>query len=119
MHIQYFTFTHRKIYEIFISVKVASISTFLYKIVHLCQTDITNINVKSKNVNKISITFVKPTRYKFVNSVVFKAFPYNDKAKIIQKSLRKDFFGYYPINQDITLKISCTDFFAKKLHKKI
>lgn len=112
MHIQYFTFTHRKIYEIFISVKVASVSTFLYKIIHLCQTDITNINVKSKNVNKISITFVKPTRYKFVNSVVFQAFPYNDKAKIIQKSLRKDFFVYSLINQDITLKISCTDFFC-------
>lgn len=112
MHIQYFTFTHRKIYEIFIFVKVASVSTFLYLIVHLCQTDITNINVKSKNVNKISITFVKPTRYKFVNSVVFLAFPYKDKAKIIQKSLAKDFFVYSLINQDITLKISCTDFFC-------
>lgn len=112
MHIWHFTFTHRKIYEIFISVNVACASTFLYRFVHLCQTDITNINVKSKNVNKISITFVNPIQYKFVNSVVFLAFPYNDTAKIIQKSLRKDFFGYYPINQDITLKISCTDFFC-------
>lgn len=112
MHIWHFTFTHRKIYEIFISVNVACASTFLYRFVHLCQTDITNINVKSKNVNKISITFVNPIQYKFVNSVVFQAFPYNDKAKIIQKSLRKDFFGYHPINQDITLKISCTDFFC-------